>query len=209
MKLLFDIAQLFCKFAYQVKSLQDAALILEIDPSATKEEAKKAYKQKAKQLHPDVNPSKNAVVEMQTLNSAIEVFNKYFEKEQTSYVDISALKNIFDMEYGDALEVIKNIKRADLVSLLNGKIETLLKDNQAHLITLLNGLTARRDWEFIVNDIGLELLAMISKYKQFEYVRLFPQTFLNKLYNKAMQLNKQYVNGIHISYLGNAFDIKG
>jgi hypothetical protein len=51
---------------------RDYYLILTIDPKATPEEIQRAYRERAKVLHPDRNKDPNATAQFQTLNEAYE-----------------------------------------------------------------------------------------------------------------------------------------
>jgi molecular chaperone DnaJ len=57
--------------------LKTACQILGIDPGASQEEVKKAFKKKAAEFHPDKNKSENAEIEFKKLNEANQFFNKF------------------------------------------------------------------------------------------------------------------------------------
>lgn len=68
--------------------ISDPYKVLGISPDATKEEIKKAYRQKAKQYHPDLNPNNpEAEKKMNEVNEAYDMLNhpeKYKQTQQTS-----------------------------------------------------------------------------------------------------------------------------
>jgi hypothetical protein len=58
--------------------LQASYDLLEISPTATEDEVKKAYRQKARQHHPDADKSPDATVKMQAINEAYAKILKRF-----------------------------------------------------------------------------------------------------------------------------------
>jgi molecular chaperone DnaJ len=62
--------------------LTEAYTILNLDPSATPEEAKKQYRKLAKQFHPDINKDADAEAKFKKINEAYEIVESGVDPEQ-------------------------------------------------------------------------------------------------------------------------------
>jgi len=79
--IIYRFASLFCAAVQGlVSSRQEAASILGVDINASSEEVNAAYKRKAKELHPDLNPNADPM-QMKLLNSAKEIMLSVKEPE--------------------------------------------------------------------------------------------------------------------------------
>lgn len=85
--------------------ISDPYKVLGISPDATKEEIKKAYRQKAKQYHPDLNPNDpDAEKKMNEVNEAYDMLNhpeKYKQTQQQSYHTQNPYGNSYGGSYGN------------------------------------------------------------------------------------------------------------
>lgn len=70
-----------------VETLTDAARILGVPTSATKEEVQRAYRQRARESHPDVGGSEEAI---KLVNSAKEFFDKHFAQPSRGAEDLGS-----------------------------------------------------------------------------------------------------------------------
>ncbi len=67
-------------------NIQEACNILGIEPGTSKEEAKKAFRKKAAEYHPDKNSSDGAEQKFKDINSAYQLIEKHGTTPQTSNV---------------------------------------------------------------------------------------------------------------------------
>ncbi|HOS83437.1 MAG TPA: J domain-containing protein [Bacteroidales bacterium] len=72
--------------------IRDAFKILNISEDASPEEIKKAYRQKVKQFHPDVNSSDNAQSEFEFIQSAYTLIQAYLQYKESEYTDEPSLQ---------------------------------------------------------------------------------------------------------------------
>ena len=163
--------------------------VLGVSKGATDEEIKKAYRKKAKQYHPDLNPGdKTAEAKFKEANEAYEVLSDKDKRARYDQFGHAGVDPNFGVDYDKnrlEQELIYYIEKLDI----NEEKQRLSNHLKYFISTLESGSGQGKKLGFIAQEMGREINTLGSKSNHAEMQKIVVQ-----MKDELEQIKEQVLN---------------